>query len=773
MTLLVRTPPPQPTESLLGYVLRVSEQNGYDTPWHVMAHAGIVPGQMRTAGFPVEKLALVLGVGADTLARIAYQEFSGTERHFKILGHRLGQGLSESPFRLSHPAFCPQCVVEHGHIDAFWDLSAAVACPRHGTYALPACPSCSAAISWFRPGLLKCKCGAAFDNAGTSPAGAVLQALMAMFQSKLHGMPITEMDNPCGFPLQQLDKIPLGSLLQIAHSLGRWNIKSQSLDAQGNEHVLMAAAESLQDWPAGFHGMLRRLGEQALKDGVEGAGLRKQFRSFYELMFKGRDLTLGASFLREEFVSFGRFHWGHAVVDGKLLRSQDAALQSDTARFTSKSEFAHRHGLWAPTMDRLIRSGAISTKRITTGKSVRIVIDVEQSSLPVESHGVVSERAAARRAGLPVSVLRWARKVGIYGTQVRAGHESSWHPADVDRFVAHGLALAPSSRAASCSASVTVAAAMRLKLRNDDAKADIIGAMFDGRLRVIGRSGDNFSGLLLNGEELDEFVRLKRLDASNRTFANFDIARETGLDCMVVAAAVAAGMLETQVVGGHQRLTRRSLDSFHARYVPLAKLAIDLNTSARALLQCCRQNDVQVISLERKTTGVPQPVLLRANEGRLRAIWTERLAQRALVKAPRNHGETAHASLLRKYLDGLTQSGERLPRLTSRPNRLRIAKDAGFGRDMFYAYPALVAMLEAHDADERQQDREIPLDPLATIQNYLDQLRANDMQLPVGYGGKPNIVAISKACGFDRNVFYHKADARRLLSSAAVPKKSS
>lgn len=763
MTLLVRTPSPHPTESLLGYALRVSEENGYDTPWHIFSLSGMVPGQMLTAGFPVEKLADVLGVGAETLTHIAYQALAGTERHFKILGHHLGQGLNGSPFRLSHPAFCPQCVVEQGHIDAFWDLSAAVACPRHGTYALRACPSCNAALSWFRPGLLTCKCGAALDEADASPASQELRALMAIFQSKLQGMPLVELDNPCRFALQQLDKIPLGSLLQIAHGLGHWNIKSQSHNALGDEYVFLAAAESLQDWPTGFHGMLHRLGEQAIKDGVEGAGLRKQFSSFYVSMLKRRDFTPDAGFLREEFVSFGKFHWGHALVDAKLLRGQNA-LQSDSARFISKNEFAKRYGLRVLTMGRLILSGAISTKRISTGKSVRILIDLEQSRIPVESRGVMTVRDAARQAGLPVSVLQWARKVGVFGTKVRNGNESSWHQDDVDQFIERGLALAPLSTTATGGQGVTVSAAMRLNLRNDDAKGDIIGAMFDGRLSVISRSGDNFSGLILDGKELDEFVRIKRIAALNHTYSTWDIARKTGLDPMVVAAAMAAGMLKTEIVDGRELLTRSSFDSFHARYIPLVKLATELGTSTRTLLRCCNQNDIPVISLKRKTTGVPQPVLLRANEGRMRAVWAERLAHRAIVEKRSNQGEATQVALLGAYLAGLTQSGERLPRLASKPNRTRIAKATGFSRNMFYAYPVLVEMLDVHDATERGLVKCIPVDPLVAIQKYLGQLRANNLPLPVGQGGEPNIRAISKACGCHRNIFHNKAYARRLLS---------
>jgi hypothetical protein len=761
MALLVRTPTPNPTESLLGYVLRVSEENGYDTPWHVLRLSGIVQGQMRTAGFPVEKLATVLGVGADTLVHHAYQEFSGTVRHFKILGHRLGQGLNEGPFRIRQPAFCPQCVVELGYIDAFWDLATAVACPRHGTSAQKVCSSCAAPVNWFRPGLLKCKCGAAFDEIEPTPVSEGLRALMSVFYSKLHGMPVSEAENPCGFPLRQLDNCPFGSLIQIARSLGHWNLTGQGLDGQDDEHILLAAVDALRDWPAGFHGMLRRLGEKYLKEGGEAAGLRKQFDSFYGSMFINRDSAMDAVFLRDEFVSFGQFHWGHALIDVKLF-GRRGEQEKNEARFISKTDFAKRYGLWKPTMDRLIRTSAISTKRIKTGKTTRVLVDLEKSRLPVDSLGKVTDREAARQVGLPVSVLDWARRVGLYVAKVRGGYESSWHQDDVNEFIERGLALAPGIGLAG--EGVPVARAMRLILRDTVAKADIIGAMFDGRLRVIGRSGDNFAGMLLDSKELEEFVRLKRIGVLNDTYSASDVARETGLDSMVVYDAVAKGMLELEVVDGHERLTRRSIDSFQARYVLLVNLAGELDTSARTLLRCCRKHDIPVISLKRKTTGVEQPVLLGADEARLRAVWAARLKQRVAVKGPHNEGEALQTALLRKYLDSLTQRGGKLPRLASRPNRARIATDAGFGRSTFYTYQSLVEMLDIHDATERLQDGGMPLDPLVAVQRYLNQLRDDEMALPIRHGGKPNIVAISKASGCSRHIFDNKGEARRLLN---------
>ena len=199
MSLLVRTPSPCINESLLGFVLRVSEANGYDTPWHILRLAEIDQGQMQTAGFPIEKLSKVLGQSTESLTRIAYQSDT-IKGHFKILDHSLGPSLKDSPLRLSRPAFCPHCVEETGFIDAFWDLNAAVACPKHHCPPLRNCPSCRTAIRWFRPGLLTCECGARLTNTPSVAIDTPAIELMQLILSKLHGKPLSELPNESGFP---------------------------------------------------------------------------------------------------------------------------------------------------------------------------------------------------------------------------------------------------------------------------------------------------------------------------------------------------------------------------------------------------------------------------------------------------------------------------------------------------------------------------------------------------------------------------------------------
>ena len=87
MSLLVVTPSHKANESLWGYALRISEENGYETPWHMLNYVGIDQRAMKTAGFPHQKLAILVGKPAIALEPISYSgQVANGVREFKILG---------------------------------------------------------------------------------------------------------------------------------------------------------------------------------------------------------------------------------------------------------------------------------------------------------------------------------------------------------------------------------------------------------------------------------------------------------------------------------------------------------------------------------------------------------------------------------------------------------------------------------------------------------------------------------------------------------------
>src|ERR1700722_10047319 len=171
--LLVRHPAPYSTESLLGYVLRISEANGYSSPWNVYRLASMKSNEMKAPGVDIEKLARIANWPQEKLDLIAYSAPAGQPRWCRLLGHPvLPQDLN-----LTHPRFCPQCTREKGFLEAHWDLALMVACPAHRCSLVSCCPQCGRRLRWFRRGLLECECGGDLSNcdlSSISQAGAGL-----------------------------------------------------------------------------------------------------------------------------------------------------------------------------------------------------------------------------------------------------------------------------------------------------------------------------------------------------------------------------------------------------------------------------------------------------------------------------------------------------------------------------------------------------------------------------------------------------------------------
>ena len=83
---------------------------------------------------------------------------------------------------------------------------------------------------------------------------------------------------------------------------------------------------------------------------------------------------------------------------------------------------------------------------------------------------------------------------------------------------------------------------------------------------------------------------------------------------------------------------------------------------------------------------------------------------------------------------------------------------------MLYAYPAVVALLEEFDRNERQSGAGEA--PFEMLKRYLNRLRVSGQSLP-RYGGKVNKVAIARAGNFSRDTFYKDPGVAAYLNAYA------
>src|ERR1035437_112725 len=88
LDLLVRHPAPFTTESLLGYILRLTEENGYRTPY-VLLHM-IGRERFRDPRLPLRELARIAHRELSELQAIAYSSIDDeSRRRLRLAGHSL------------------------------------------------------------------------------------------------------------------------------------------------------------------------------------------------------------------------------------------------------------------------------------------------------------------------------------------------------------------------------------------------------------------------------------------------------------------------------------------------------------------------------------------------------------------------------------------------------------------------------------------------------------------------------------------------------------
>lgn len=629
MILLVCTPSSQTTESLLGYVLRISEANGYDSPWHLLAYAGFSQGEMRTAGFPISKLAAILGRHVQELNPIAYCATTESgERYFKILCHSLGACLKKGPLRLNKPVFCPSCVQEDGYLDAFWDLSLAVACPRHRCRLLAACPACGKTLRWFRPGLLTCGCGANLQDVVLEPASVGLAEIMGVLKAKLHGISLLDLPNTAGFPLQELETLSLRSLFRITSGLGNHNLFSKGGPEKRTQYLIMqSAVDVLSDWPSGYHQFLHRFGTIVIGANPLCTGLRKQFEKFYSAMFEANSYVADSAFLHKEFLRFGLTTWGQAIVDKRLLRNGGNALES---RFLSNSMFAREAGVHPITLRHWAEKGLILRKEVRVGNQVRYILDAKGLALVKQTPGrVMQTKNAAARLGLPVSVLVLLRESGYFPVENMTRHKVGFHEGDLENFRLRVLQRSVPITAVVLSDEPCMSlnyVLQEVQFWSKTGKAEFVAAYLDGDIQSVGKTGDSWKDILFRKADIDAYVGAIRMAASNGALSQQETARIIGCDLPAISGLINSGYLIGCPGPNRIRVECQSIENFLDRYIFLTVLAKQIDTSVARLRRLCTAAGIKVLCILRKQ-GSAIPFIQRENQ--------EALLKQAQLNPPR------------------------------------------------------------------------------------------------------------------------------------------
>lgn len=579
--LLVRTPHQFLGESPLGFVLRASEMNGYETPRHLFSMAKANRDQMFSIGLEMNKIAEVLGRNPDTLR--GYREPGETDiSRVNVCGHP----LVTRDLNLAMPKICPECIQECGFIPAWTDLGLVDACPNHGRMLLTRCPRCGNRLSWFRPGVLRCGCGANLADARGAPIGVEHAALLSQVVAKVMHVAVA---NPCAMPVEQFKGMTLHGLLVITQGLVQFDRAAQ---AQLSLPVAASGGWLFSNWPENLFTVLRKLfpRDAADKNGI--IVVRQHFERIYRT-------------IRNKLTAAEDIHFLMEIISEYSCTLKDGG-NSQTNR-TRTSPLSHGAGS-LPVSSQIAKSSGLENAKNVDESSIQWNNPKKRRRVTIAPVGErsFSIRNAAKQVGLPVTVLQSLRRSGHFEARHKASRAVTFHEADILAFASKVSAI-PIPQPVTGTAALSLEEALNLKLKFNDGKGKLVAAVFDGKLSVIGSVKPGLLGLLLDMNEIQQFIAELRASAFGGGATPSEVAKMLHCDPLVVPVLLASGYLEGRRFDAGLRITRESVNSFGATFRSVAGMAKDLRTSSRCLIRQLQAAGIDVLRFERGYGKGPQP----------------------------------------------------------------------------------------------------------------------------------------------------------------------
>ncbi|TYO61770.1 hypothetical protein FXV83_36315 [Bradyrhizobium hipponense] len=250
---LVMRSTPRLGESLLGFLLRVSDVNCC-TGVPALLRLANLPRTFLTRPCVLKDLASILG-GAISLNELEERVYwrAAPKKGIKFVRAT----VSTVDVNFTHPRVCPACLEEEGIVRQVWDLRVVTACWRHGFYLVDHCSQCGSRLTWRRKRLLQCDCGSELRRQSRDPAPEEVVAFTLLLETQLVNG--TNWIDP--FPL------PLRTLGAICRAIWWFGAELASLEraqplAISKPRVLVSAKivergiECLERWPRSIEELL-------------------------------------------------------------------------------------------------------------------------------------------------------------------------------------------------------------------------------------------------------------------------------------------------------------------------------------------------------------------------------------------------------------------------------------------------------------------------------------------------------------------------------------
>ena len=503
---LVVTPRPKQGESYMGFILRTSEMNRYTTPTHILNYAGMSNNEVRSVRPPLEKLAKLYGRDVEEFSSINYGKDKNTnyDKVWKV------QGVLVPSMYLNIKAakICPECIIEKGYIESYWDLKHAFVCPIHKRKAITVCPNCGKDLNWFRKGLMTCRCGQELSKLRGEYVEDVNElAMFDLIRSKLQGFKFNKIIlEESGFPTKELSEIKLSTLLGIIYKLKPGRKRKTNFNVpigvSEDENAIKLASGILSRWPEGFYDYLESLHKE--KAVIVGTTLQKQFHQFFNSFFKNGLPENEMKFFKKAFVGFGNERWKtNGYIDTRTIKSVDA-----NSNIVGIKGLAEALGIMPPTAMKYVKQGLIKGRMVNTAKGKREIFDLTKIPFKRSKGKYYKTREASKFIGIPESLLAMLKKQKIYTLKHLAYGLDGYSEIDLIDFRDSLLIKAHKLIHFEESKHITLKKIMLKKPLGNMVKSKFIESVLNKSILPIGNVGSNVGDIIFKRNEALSFVNL-------------------------------------------------------------------------------------------------------------------------------------------------------------------------------------------------------------------------------------------------------------------------
>lgn len=403
--------PPRADENLRGYLLRISELNGYENPLWLRRAAGL---EFLTASSMdhVQALAQILRRKPEDLVHMSLLAQSGeASTHRPFLQTVVHRHLIE----LQDVRLCPACLSDDPYMRLLWDFRPLPCCPIHETHFATHCPKCRKPISKHRPGITTCVCGHDLTDVPCDHATVAEIWLAKLMAAKAVGTdlppsparlsPVVEMS------LDEIARLTAFIGATAGRTTGTGRVLRYDADLAIWRERAQHAAKILHQWPTSAHPFFEEIRTRL---GIEGQDhkLSGAFRTVYR---HATTALVGPAydFFRQELAKYIDQAWPAGGVRTRNTRLTQYLKDGQRSRVTG-TEAQKILNISRDQLIRWIEEGRVIGTVIRLPKSIQIF--VERSSLdafgnaPVEK---ISLKEARARLGLSTAVVVEMANTGI------------------------------------------------------------------------------------------------------------------------------------------------------------------------------------------------------------------------------------------------------------------------------------------------------------------------------------------------------------------------